>query len=138
MDTIVTNHQRLSVISRETTWEEVNDLDLLNRLKKAAGTAWTKAAGLSAIQIGIPLRFSWYKWGEDEFTLMNPKILEFKGKCKRLEEGCLSIPKTWLKIPRYYKIKYMNDGKVLTAKGYHAQIIQHEIDHMNGILITHI
>ena len=60
-------------------------------------------------------------------------------KTKTLTEGCLSIPNTWVKVRRPYKIKYMNDGSgPYTAKGTKAQIIMHEVDHMNGKLITDV
>ena len=133
-DVIVTNKKALSYPSRTTTIEEVTERNLIERLKKANEHGWLPGCGLAAIQIGIPVRFAWFKWGEEDFTLLNPEIIEYKGKFKPVEEGCMSIPKKKVMIKRYYKIKYLNNGVEETAKGLKANIIQHEIDHMNGIL----
>lgn len=135
---IETDKAVLSAISRETTMEEVRELDVIAKLKEASKSkeAWAGCYGLAAIQVGIPIRFAWFQWGLEDFYLLNPKITEFKGKMKRLEEGCLSIPNKWFNKSRATKIKYISDGKEFSAKGLKAQIIQHEIDHMNGILIS--
>jgi len=136
IDPIITDELKLRQLSQPTTWEEVNELNLFARLKKAAMNGWTGGCGLAAVQIGIPVQFAIFKWGDQEFTLLNPEIVECKGKKKPLREGCLSIPNKEMKVPRYYKIKYLNDGVMKTAKGDKAHIIQHEIDHMNGILCS--
>jgi len=136
VDEIVTDRKALSVVSRETTAEEVADLNLVNRIKAAMPNAWTPGCGLASIQIGVPLRFGWYTLYGQDFELLNPRILEYKSKLKSYVEGCLSIPNTWTRVKRYYKIKYVSNGEVLVAKDFKAQIIQHEIDHMNGILNT--
>ncbi len=133
-DKIVIDQIKLREVSCPTTLKEVNDLKLWERLRAANDYAWMTGCGLAAIQIGVPLRFSWFRWGEQEFMLLNPEIISRSGKNKALKEGCLSIPNNWIKIRRYYKIKYMSDGMRKTAKGLKAQIIQHEIDHMDGIL----
>ena len=133
---IITDSKILHTVSQLTSFKEVEELNLIQRLKAANDTAWVAGTGLAAIQIGIPLRFAWFKWGEEEFTLLNPVILSSKGKAKRLQEGCLSIPDTYVFVKRYYKITYQSGTEGYKAKGLKAQIIQHEIDHMNGILIT--
>ena len=135
-DQIITDPDKLHVISKETTAQEVESLDLINHLRVSNDIAWTKGAGLAAIQIGIPLRFAWFKYNEEEFTLLNPRIISYAGKRKIIEEGCLSIPSQYFKVKRRYKIKYISDGKKLSARGFKAELIQHEIDHMNGILIS--
>ena len=138
-DQIITSLKKLRKISKPTTPQEVRELELVRRLREANKTAWTKGCGLAAIQIGIPLRFAWFKWGEQSFVLANPEIVSFHGSFKAKEEGCLSIPHTWIRKKRWYKIKYTMDGfgekgRVYIAKNFKARIIQHEIDHMNGIL----
>ena len=134
-DTIITDKNTLRQVSKPVTEADIFCLDLVNRLRAACSSGWVDGCGLAAIQIGIPLRFAWYKWGDTEYTLVNPEIISTHGKHKAKKEGCLSIPGKWLKAKRYSKIKYTTDGKKKTAKGLRAQIIQHEIDHMNGILI---
>ncbi len=134
IDQIVIDPKKLRELSKPTTVEEVTKLNLVERLRKANDTGWVPGCGLAAIQIGIPLRFVWFKWGEEEFTLLNPSITEYRGEEKEVIEGCLSIINAWTKIKRYYKIKYLSDGQAFSARGLKAQIIQHEIDHVNGIL----
>ena len=80
MDQIITDEIILRTISKETTLSEIRSIKLVNRLKKANRTAWTKGAGLAAIQIGIPLRFAWFIANGREETLLNPKIILGKGK----------------------------------------------------------
>lgn len=109
-------------------------LDVVSRMKKVLPTAWVPGFGLAAIQIGYPARMAWFKFNGSDNILINPKILSMLGKYAVIE-GCLSIPGVWRKIERAYEIEYLNDGKKCKAKGTKAQIIQHEIDHMNGILI---
>lgn len=133
-DKIVTDRGVLRQVSKDTSLDEVEDLDLVNRLKQAMQKAWTTGCGLSAIQIGIPLRFSWFVSKGREYTLLNPKIIMGLGKVKGVE-GCLSIPDKQVNVTRYYEIEYMTGGKKKRAKGHKARIVQHEIDHMNGILI---
>jgi len=137
MDKIVTYNglfkRRLRRKSRVTTAKEVAMYDLVNRLKAANDTAWIEGCGLAAIQIGIPIRFAWFKFNNREDTLLNPEITVKMGT-KIENEACLSIPKVITPVWRSYEIEYISAGKKHTAKGMKARIIQHEIDHMDGIL----
>ena len=130
---IETSLNLLRVVSRLTTLEEVSKLKLITRLSEANDTAWTKGAGLAAIQIGVPLRFAWYKIGTKEYTLLNPEIVEMEGRV-RGTEGCLSIPHKWFQTERYKRIVVKNGETTFAAEGFEAWLIQHEIDHMNGVL----
>ena len=131
---IVTELSLLRQISKKTTLKEVEELDLVNKLRAANDTAWTKGAGLAAIQIGIPLRFSWYKIGTKEYTLLNPEIIEMEGRV-RGTEGCLSIPNQWFQTERYERIVIKNGEVTFAAEGFEAWLIQHEISHMDGKLV---
>ena len=133
MDQIITDKNKLRLVSLRTSIKEVEEMNLLQRLKDACKDAWVEGCGLAAIQIGVPLRFAWFRWGDEDFTLLNPEIMESKGN-KKKQEGCLSIPNKWTWVRRPYKIKYVSDGKAYTAKDFKARLIEHEIDHMNGIL----
>jgi len=132
--TIITDQHKLREHSRETSLEEINDIALISQLKEACKSAWTVGLGLTAIQIGIPLRAAWLIIANQETILINPKIIRITNRGKYIKEGCLSIPYKWTSVKRAFKIRYLNDEKIYTAKGLKAQIIQHEIDHMNGIL----
>ncbi len=133
-DVIITNQEFLRKKSIETTIEDARQLRLWGRLKKANGQAWTKGCGLSAIQIGIPVRFAWAICDKKQFTLLNPELVEgfdaFTNK-----EGCLSIPNTWINVHRFNRIVYESHGVERKASGKKAVMIQHEINHMDGILI---
>lgn len=102
-------------------------------------------AGLSAIQIGIPKRvFIAYSEASKKFlTFINPEIVWFSKRLTNAKdkkyEGCLSLPNKWSCIRRSkeVKIKYLTEtGQEIVRKfsGPMAVIIQHEYDHLDGIL----
>ncbi|HOM78115.1 peptide deformylase [Patescibacteria group bacterium] len=77
----------------------------------------------------------------EEKILINPKITSTSKEADIDWEGCLSVPGLYGKVKRPYKIKvsYTDEtGKIqkLNATGFFARVIQHEIDHLNGILFT--
>ncbi len=98
-----------------------------------------KGVGLAAPQIGINKRIIIVRTEDKILCMINPKITK-KSWAKALdEEGCLSIPGVYGKVKRHKKINcsYTNiDGnkRKLKAQDMFARIIQHEIDHLNGVL----
>jgi peptide deformylase len=105
--------------------------------------------GLAAIQIGVPRRMlviDLAKEGEDKApqVFINPEILAFSDQSSTYEEGCLSIPDYYAEVerPASITVKHVTlDGKEVTieADGLLATCLQHEIDHLNGVLfIDHI
>jgi peptide deformylase len=95
--------------------------------------------GLAANQIGKNLSIFVAYDNKKFYTFINPEIVKFFGKEKIMEEGCLSVPNVWGRIKRYegVVVSYQDlfgKRKKLKAKGLLAQIIQHEIDHLNGVL----
>ena len=110
------------------------------------------AAGLSAPQIGKLLRICvarrFIKNPNDpekeitkEYVLVNPKIITASNEKRTHWEGCLSIPDTFGLVERPAKIKINaqdENGQEITIKstGFFATVIQHEIDHLDGILFT--
>lgn len=133
-DNIVTSLHDLRLISMDISHEQAREMKLWTRLRKANKKAWTKGCGLAAIQIGIPLRFAWFIFQDKESTLLNPEIILLEDPFINKGEGCLSIPKVWTDVKRYNRIEYISHGKKRKAEGIKAVIIQHEVDHMNGIL----
>ncbi|MFW6281000.1 MAG: peptide deformylase [Halanaerobium sp.] len=95
--------------------------------------------GLAAPQVGILKRIAVVDIREgNKIVLINPEIIEEEGKTIR-EEGCLSIPDETGDVIRSEKIKVRSlDRKAneieFEAEGLEARAIQHEIDHLNGIL----
>lgn len=107
--------------------------------------------GLAAPQIGVPKRIIVFKVPGERATaaandgplelqvLINPVIEPLSGEMELGWEGCLSIPGLKGEVPRYRKIAYrgfdLQGEKVLRqAEGFHARVVQHEVDHLDGIL----
>ena len=99
--------------------------------------------GLAANQIGIPWRLFVVNMGvetdkDNLITLINPKITAMEGS-ELGEEGCLSIPDMIAEVNRATQIEVkaidLNGNDVrFEAKGYLARALQHEMDHLNGVL----
>ncbi|KZM34957.1 peptide deformylase [Oerskovia enterophila] len=96
-------------------------------------------AGLAANQIGVNLRaFSWNI--EDEIGyVLNPKIVELSDEIQDGDEGCLSVPGLWYPTRRawYARVVGMDlDGNEITVEGtgLMARCLQHETDHLDGML----
>jgi peptide deformylase len=117
--------------------------DMLETMYDAPGV------GLAAIQIGVPVRMVTMdvSKSEDErqpLVLLNPEIVWASEEKRIYEEGCLSIPEYYEEVerPAQVKVRYMDlDGKTheVEANGMLATVLQHEIDHLNGVLfIDHI
>jgi peptide deformylase len=105
--------------------------------------------GLAAIQVGEPKRvviMDLAKKDEDQQrqVFINPEIVKKSDETKTHEEGCLSIPEYYEEVerPAAVTVKYLDlDGKQreVEATGLLATCLQHEIDHLNGVLfIDHI
>lgn len=98
----------------------------------------SSGVGLAAIQIGVPVRiFLGYK----NQPFINPEIITMKGSDPRGHEGCLSMPGVGGYKKRHQKVKikwYDTDWNEHTAlfKGFEAVVIQHEMNHLDGILFT--
>ena len=94
--------------------------------------------GMAANMIGVRKQIMVVNAGFVDFILVNP-VITAKDSPYETEEGCLSLPGV-RKTKRYHKIKvqYQNTDfqtRIKTFSGWTAQIIQHEMDHCNGILI---
>lgn len=99
-----------------------------------------KCAGLACIQIGVAKRVILVRKNEDDFMIMiNPTIIKKSNETYTTQEGCLSLDgKRTVKRHKSIKVIYTTlNGKKKAQEfnGYTAQIIQHEYDHLNGILI---
>jgi peptide deformylase len=99
--------------------------------------------GLAAPQIGVMKRFIVYDLSEDGrglSALCNPVIVEMSDECLEDEEGCLSLPGISVPVSRACKVTCEGlslDGKRvrIEAEGLEARMFQHEIDHLDGMLI---
>ena len=100
--------------------------------------------GLAAIQVGVPKRILVIDLGKKEnknmpLFFVNPKIIKKNDKLATYEEGCLSVPDQFAEIDRPNKctveyLDYNGKKKVLDVDGLLATCLQHEMDHLEGIL----
>tara|TARA_B100001063_G_scaffold240295_1_gene265083 strand:+ start:26 stop:550 length:525 start_codon:yes stop_codon:yes gene_type:complete len=126
--------------SLEKVDDEIREFldDMLETMYAAPGI------GLAAVQVGILKRIividiSKDKEKKDPLFLINPKIISRSKKTSVYEEGCLSLPGHFAEIERPAEcqikfVDYNGKEKELTANGLLATCIQHEVDHLNGVL----
>lgn len=98
-----------------------------------------KGVGLAANQVGRAVRVAVIDADEKRITLINPRITAAGDDREAEEEGCLSIPEIFAEVTRPTRVTLEaldRDGKpyTLEADGLLARAIQHEIDHLDGIL----
>ena len=99
--------------------------------------------GLAAIQIGVPKRIIVMDISKDgkknTMYFVNPKIKNKHKEKSTYEEGCLSVPNYFAEVdrPKYCEVEYLDyqgENKILKAEGLLATCIQHEMDHLEGVL----
>ena len=143
-DIIILPDTQLRLVSKpiEKITPEIRALadDMFETMYEAPGI------GLAAIQIAQPLRLITMdvskKEGEkDPRVFINPEIISSSEELSVYEEGCLSIPDYYEEVerPAKVRVRFMDiDGKVHEedAEGLYATCIQHEIDHLNGVLFV--
>jgi peptide deformylase len=96
--------------------------------------------GLAAPQIGKNLRLCVIEEGGVTYVLINPKVTASSKKKVFMEEGCLSFPGEFFDIsrPEEVKVRYIDEAganKKVKANGLLGRALQHEIDHLDGILV---
>ncbi|MGE5337422.1 MAG: peptide deformylase [Gemmatimonadota bacterium] len=118
--------------------------DMLDTMHAADG------AGLAAPQIGVPLRVVIFGTGErsprnpdaepiPRTVLVNPALAPLSSEMDEDWEGCLSVPGLRGVVPRFARLRYTGfdaRGERIerTVAGFHARVVQHECDHLDGIL----
>ena len=112
--------------------------DMLDTMYDANGI------GLAAIQIGVPKRIIVMDIAKNEekrspLYFVNPVIKNKNSELSTYEEGCLSVPNYFAEIDRPKKcdveyLDYNGEKKILNAEGLLATCIQHEMDHLEGVL----
>ncbi|MBP6087138.1 MAG: peptide deformylase [Rhodoluna sp.] len=96
-------------------------------------------AGVAAPQIGVSLRAFSYNIDGKVGYLINPEIVELGGDKVLVDEGCLSVPGLWHKTPRFETaraagIDLEGNQVEISGSGLMAQAIQHECDHLDGMV----
>jgi peptide deformylase len=105
--------------------------------------------GLAAIQVGEPKRVAVIDLDPERpnskpIYLINPRIVAHSGETSSFHEGCLSVPEVWddVRRPARITVEYMDEkGRTqrVEADGLFATVLQHEVDHINGLLfIDHL
>jgi len=107
--------------------------DMKETLSEAGGV------GLAAPQVGVPLRVIIVALPEEEpFALINPEVLRRSGE-RVVKEGCLSFPGYWGEVKRSIEVRVKGRDEKgrevrIKARELLAQVLEHEIDHLDGIL----
>jgi len=130
---------------REFNTRELHALivDMFDTMHAANG------AGLAAPQIGVNLQLVIYGFKSNarypdapqvpETVLINPVLTPLGDEMEEAFEGCLSVPGLRGSVPRYTRLHYegydqFGERIVRDAEGFHARVVQHEVDHLLGIL----
>jgi peptide deformylase len=140
---------RVSEPVREFGTPELRTLvaDMFETMEAANG------AGLAAPQIGVPLRVVIFGYADPtlrnprypdadpvpQTILVNPVLEPLSVETEDGWEGCLSVPGLRGVVPRFTRLRYRGfdlDGRPIerSADGFHARVVQHEVDHLDGIL----
>ena len=127
------------LLSVKSVSASAEDLEVARDLLDTLRANREACVGMAANMIGVNKRIIVFEDNGSLSLMLNPEILKTEGEYET-EEGCLSLlggprkPKRFRKI----KVRFQNDAmqvRIKTYTGWTAQIIQHEIDHCNGILI---
>jgi peptide deformylase len=97
--------------------------------------------GLAAPQVGVLQRMLVYDVDDDPRVLVNPVLDEFSDELEESEEGCLSVPGVTMPVERSLSVRVRaldeyGEPVEFVAEGYEARVIQHENDHLDGVLIV--
>tara|TARA_B100000686_G_C16598237_1_gene867252 strand:+ start:227 stop:751 length:525 start_codon:yes stop_codon:yes gene_type:complete len=133
------------ILRKKSLPVDVVDEDLQQLMNDMVETMYAAPGiGLAAIQVGVPKRVIVLDISQKEgikspMYFINPEIIEKSKDLSRYEEGCLSVPGQFAEIERpetcYVKyLDYNGQPKELKAKGMLATCIQHEMDHLEGVL----
>ncbi len=139
LDIIKIGDERLRKVSEEIKEVDESVLKLIKNmkdtLKKSGGV------GLAAPQVAVNKRVIIVKPQKEMLAFINPVITNKSGKKVVDTEGCLSIPNEWVKVERFSQIDLEFTGEdgdryKVHAEDFFARIIQHECDHLDGVLIV--
>ena len=127
------------LLSRKSVPATKDDLDTAQDLLDTLLAHRESCVGMAANMIGVLVRIIVFDNEGKPMLMLNPEILKAEGEYET-EEGCLSLLGGPRKTKRFQKIKvrYQTTDlqtRIKTFTGWTAQIIQHEVDHCNGILI---
>jgi len=119
--------------------DKIEEADILIIEKMIDAMFANEGIGLAAPQIGVGKQIIVARNDKEIIKLINPVILKKEGG-EEAKEGCLSLPNIYVDVKRsaYISVEGRNEKLetvIIEAKGLTARVLQHEIDHLNGILI---
>ena len=131
------------VLKSKATPVDQFDESLRNQVGRMGGIMGdAMGVGLAAPQLGVSQRLLVYRVGQEAplIALVNPEIEWHSGDEEPAEEGCLSIPGIAVDVERpvHVRVRAQDESgaeRLVEASGLEARVIQHEIDHLDGVLI---
>jgi len=122
----------------------INDTDaaVIGKMDAVLDVLGEQAAGLAAVQVGYPKRIFLLREKGVNRAFINPAVISRSRETKKDGEACLSLPGfgAMIKRPKQITLQYHElDGEVKTEvfKGFWARCVMHEMDHLNGTIISH-
>ncbi len=135
----------LHKVSKNLTAEDINSKTTKEFIGDLIETMYAKdGVGIASVQVGNPIQLcviakNFTPEKSSDLILINPKFVKTSVLREWSEEGCLSVPKIYGSVRRFKKIKVSalnvkGEKMEFIARDFFARVIQHEIDHLNGIL----
>ena len=130
----------LRQVSKPLSREQILLPDTQRLIDDMIETMWAvDGIGLAAVQVNLLMRLAIITEDDTPIAIINPRIITGSFRKENLEQGCLSVPgyRGVVRRPKSVTIEALDrEGNPLrlTGEGLIAHIIQHEIDHMNGVL----
>ncbi len=130
------------ILRRKTVRVPAVTKDIQKLLKDMEETRISaKGAGIAAPQVNRTERVCIAVIGGKSTALVNPEIVSRSEETETQEEGCLSLPDFWTEVPRsvHIVVRYVSmkgTEQELALSGWDARVVQHEVDHLEGKLIT--
>lgn len=136
-------NQKLREVSEYLTKDQVEDEAFKAKLKDLHETLLHfRGVGLSAIQVDWPVRLFVMRTLKEVQTFVNPDIISTDGELELVEEGCLSLPGVFERVQRYPNVVMVAnnlatwDRVAWDMEGIEAQCAQHEVEHLNGKMMS--
>ncbi len=131
-------NKNIMLLSCKSKDAAIEDSEVISDLKDTLSANSDRCVGMAANMIGVLKKIIIVNIGSINMIMVNPEILKKSGEYET-EEGCLSLEGV-RKVKRYknIEVKFQDEKfvkRVRKFSGFTAQIIQHEIDHCNGIII---
>ena len=139
LDIIKIGDERLKLRSKDIEFVDSNLKKFIKNMEDTLKKS--KGVGLAAPQVGINKKIILVKPQKEIFVFINPKIIYKSIEMISDDEGCLSVPGEFINIKRHKEIEMeflALDNKLykIKVKDFFARIIQHENDHLEGVLIV--